>query len=270
MVLGLFAIVVIAAAALAVTVLNRDGGSRDALFVLPIPGDDWQLTDGMITEPDGGAPETSERFITRGRLFGLPDGDSYVDLRSDAIYAVSPLSGAQWDTIDTPWGDAYRRSDDSITVAINWGDNWQVASSPDDLIHVYDLIGSGIDDDLVLITAFQPPDDTEASTTSFEMSSPDGATFTVHTSASATPLFDAATFAERIEPVDINGASGWVVTDELEAGTETTVTWSPKSDRTVAVRSAASRAAVVDAARVLQPVSQDEWTAALKPETQVD
>ncbi len=55
--------------------------------------------------------------------------------------------------------------------------------------------------------------------TSFEMTSPDGTTFSVHTSASDSLLFDVATFAERVEPVDIGGASGWVVTDELEEDT---------------------------------------------------
>jgi hypothetical protein len=264
MVLGVLAIVLVAAAALTVTVLNRDSGSGDPLFVLPVPGDDWQLTDGLITEPGSDAPGTSEQFIIRGRLFGIAAGDGFVDLRADAVYADSPLSGAQWEDIDTPWGDAYRRVDDSITIALPnyWNDSWQVASSPDDLIHAYDLLGNDIDDDFVIVSAFQPLDNAEAATTSFEMISPDGATFSVHTSPSAAPLFDAATFAERIEPVDVNGAAGWVVTDEQESGTETAVTWSPKNDRTVTVRSAASPAAVIDVARLLQPVSQDEWAAA--------
>ena len=94
------------------------------------------------------------------------------------------------------------------------------------------------------------------------MTSPDGTTFSVHTSASDSLLFDVATFAERVEPVDIGGASGWVVTDELEEDTATAVTWSPESSRMVIIRSTASQAAVVDAAALLlQPVSQDKWTA---------
>ena len=263
MVLGVVAIVLVAAAALTVTVLNRDSGSGDSLFVLPVPGTDWQLTDATITEPNSDAPGTSEQFIIRGRLFGVADGDGFVDLRADAFYADSPLSGAQWDDIDTPWGDAYQRNDDSITIALPdyWDDSWQVASSPDDLIHAYDLLGNDIAD-LVIVSAFVPLEDADAATTSFEMISPDGTTFSVHASPSAAPLFGAATFAERIEPVDVNGAAGWVVTDELESGTETAVTWSPKNNRIVTVRSTASSDAVIDVARLLQPVSQDEWAAA--------
>jgi hypothetical protein len=57
------------------------------------------------------------------------------------------------------------------------------------------------------------------------------------------------------------GESGWIISDELDDGTETRVTWSPENERTVTVRSTAAQEAVVAAARSLQPVTADEWTA---------
>ena len=103
------------------------------------------------------------------------------------------------------------------------------------------------------------------------MTSPDGTAFAVETAISASPLFEVATFAERVEPIDIDGVSGWVVTDELgdETETETTITWSQATDRTVTVRSTSERDAVIEAARSLQPVTADEWVAAF-PEIQLD
>jgi hypothetical protein len=82
---------------------------------------------------------------------------------------------------------------------------------------------------------------------------------TVETAAGS-PLFDAATFAERVEPVDISGTAGWVVTDDGENVTETIVTWAPEPGRTISVRSSAPPDDVLDAARRLQLVSADEWT----------
>lgn len=270
-VIGIAAIAVIAVAAIAVTVSNRDnGGSGDPLFVLPVPADEWQLADGAVADPADDAHGTAERFITRGRLFGIADNDGYVDLRSETTYRESPLAGARWDEITTAFGDAYRRADDSITIAKQAGnDRWTVVSSPNDLVHVYGLLSNDITDDMVVIAAFSPPERRDASATSFEMISTDGSTFTVETSASDSPLFEMATYAERVEPVDINGSPGWLVTDELEAATATAVTWSPENGRTVNVRSTTSPDAVVDVARHLQTVSADEWTDVF-PDTQVD
>jgi hypothetical protein len=258
---GVFALAVIAAAA--VVAATADGeGSEDALFVLPADTSDWGLADGVIAD-DTDLPATSERFITRGRLFGTPDGDGFRDLRSEVNYDESPLAGARWDEIDTPWGNAYRRDDDSITIARQqWEGTWQVASSPDDLIHVYDIIGNDIAD-LAIVAAFLPPDVADPRSTSFTMSSPDGATYSIATSPSSSPLFDVATFADRVEPIDIDGTDGWIVTEELDDGTETTVTWSASDDHTVTVRGTTSPATVIDAARSLQPVSEDDWTAAV-------
>ena len=259
-VLGVAAILVLAAAATTAVVLARNsGGSGDPLFVLPAPSENWQLTDGEIANPADDVPGTAERFIIDGRLYGVADGNGYIDLRSQTFYSDSPLSGADW-AEGFELSDL-RRIDDSIMLAAeNLDGTWSVRSSPDDLLHVYDPEGSG-SLDTTLVAAFTPGDEPARQTTSFEMTSAEGSTFTVETAISASPLFDVATFADRIEPVDINGVPGWVVTEQLDDGAETAVTWSPETDRVVTVRSAADSDAVVDVARLLQSVSADEWTA---------
>lgn len=264
---GALAMVAIAAAAVFVLTRGTDA-SADPLFVLPA-GNDWELTDGVVTD-DVDVPATAERFISRGRLFGTPDGDGFRDLRSEVNYDESPLPGAEWDEIDTPWGDAYRRVDDSITIARQfWGeDTWQVASSPDDLIHVYDILGGDVFD-LAIVAVFIAPEEADSPSTAFTMASPDGSMFTVRTAASSSPLFDVATYAERLEQIDIDGTDAWIVTDELDDGTETTVTWSANANHTVTVRSTTDRDAVVAVARSLQPVAEDEWTAAF-PKSELD
>ena len=174
---GVLALVVMAAAAVFVLMRGTDA-SADPLFVLPA-GNDWELGDGVVTD-DVDVPATAERFISRGRLFGTPDGDGFRDPRSEVDYAESPLPGAEWDEIDTPWGDAYRRADASITIARQiWEDDtWRVASSPDDLIHVYDILGGDVFD-LAIVAVFTAPENADAPSTSFTMASPDGSTFTV-------------------------------------------------------------------------------------------
>lgn len=269
--MGIVAIAVIAVV-IAVTVLARDsGGSDDPLLVLPVTADDWQLTDGAVAHPIDDVPGTAERFIKDGRLFAVADGEGYVDLRSQAFYRESPFAGARWDEIESSEiGSGYQRADDSITIAQQeWNDGWQVVSSPDDLVHVYGLLGNDIRDNMVVIAAFLPSERRLGPATSFEMTSPDGSTFAVETSALNSPLFDVATYAERVDPVDINGVSGWVVTDELGDATATSVTWSPEDGRTVTVRSTVPPDVVVDVARLLQTVPAEEWTAAF-PDTQVD
>lgn len=267
------AVVVIVAAVAVTWVATRDDSvSDEALFVLPVPVGDWRLSDGAVTEPvpDPDAVGTDERFIERGSLYGVADGDGFDGLRSVVHSRESPLPGAEWEPAETPRGDAYRRVDDSMTFALEeytyegeWegvGGGWTVASSPSDSVHAYDML-SNETSRVVLVAFFGPLETPQIPTTSFVMTSPEGSTFTVETAAGS-PLFDAATFAERVEPVDINGTAGWAVTDEGEDTTWTIVTWSPETGRTISVRSSSPRDAVLDAARRLQPVSADEWTSA--------
>jgi hypothetical protein len=253
------AIVLMALAALATWMAARaDSDAGEALFVLPVG--DWRLSDGSVNGPvpDPDAPATDERFIARGSLYGVADGEGYVGLRSVVHYPASPLAGARWEPAVTVTSrEAYRRVDDSMTFAEQEGDGaWRVASSPSDLVHAYGMLSNDTAG-LVLVAVFAPRDAVETPTTSFVMAAPDGATFTVETTAGS-PLFDAATYAERLEPVDINGTDGWVA-DVGEDATSTVVTWSPATGRTVSVRSNAPRGDVVDAARQLQEVSADEW-----------
>lgn len=270
-VLVVSAVAAIVVAVVVMWVVTRDDSvSDEALFVLPVPVGDWRLSDGSVTEPvpDLDAAGTDERFIERGTLYGVADRDGFDGLRSIVHYRESPLPGARWEPADTPWGDAYRRVDDSMTFALEeytyegqWegvGGGWTVASSPSDLLHAYDMLGNDTLD-LVRVAFFAPLETSRIPTTSFEMTSPEGSMFTVETAAGS-PLFDIATFAERVESVDINGAAGWAVTDEREDATGTVVTWSPGTGRTISVRSNAPQDAVVDAARRLEPVSADEWT----------
>ena len=266
-IIGVIAITVTVGAALAATVLSDDSqDSGEPLYVLPTPDGSWQLTNASTLDPSEGSPATSEQFITVGRLYGDASGDGYVDLRSEVFYPDSPLPGAEW---ESAWEVSdYRRLDDSITLARDHVDEWRVTSSPDDLLRAYDPAWSG-GNEATIIAAFTPTDEPAGATTSFDMTSPDGTAFAVETAISASPLFEVATFAERVEPIDIDGVSRWVVTDELGDETETTITWSQATDRTVAVRSAASRDAVIEAARSLQPVTADEWVAAF-PEIQLD
>ncbi len=263
-------VVIVAAVAVTWATTRDDSASDEALFVLPVPVGDWRLSDGAVTEPvpDPDAVGTDERFIERGSLYGVADGDGFDGLRSIVHYRESPLRGAEWEPAETPWGAAYRRVDDSMTFALEeytyegqwegFGGGWTVASSPSDLLHAYDMLANDTFD-LVHVAFFAPLEKPRIPTTSFAMTSPEESTFTVET-ATGSPLFDAATFAERVEPVDINGTAGWVVTDE--DAPLTIVTWSPEPGRTISVRSSSPRDAVVDAARRLQPVSADEWTSA--------
>jgi hypothetical protein len=249
-----------------------DSVSDEALFVLPVPVGDWRLSDGAVTEPvpDLDAAGTDERFIERGTLYGVADRNGFDGLRSIIHYRESPLPGAEWEPAVVPTGgDSYRRVDDSMTFAqedfdhegawSDFGGGWTVASSPSNSVHAYDMLANDTFD-LARVAYFAPLETPQIPMTSFVMTSPEGSTFTVET-APGSPLFDAATFAERVEPVDINGTAGWVVTDEGEDATATIVTWAPDAGRTISVHSTAPRHAVVNAARRLQPVSADEWTA---------
>jgi hypothetical protein len=266
-VLGVIAIAVSAVAAIVTVATRDDGPSSDPLFVLPDPVGEWALADGTVTEPALDPPGTAERFVVRGSLYGRGDGRGYDGLRSTVQYTGSPLPGATWESDVTNVGDAYRRVDDSITFAVEeWEGEWRVVSSPSDLVHAHGMLANDTTG-LTLLDEFAPPAARDVPTTSFVMTAPDGSTFTVDTSA-ASPLFDVATFAERIEPIDIDGTAGWIVIDERDEGTVTAVTWS-LDGRTVTVRSSAARDAVVDAARMLQPVSPDRWTTAF-PASQID
>ncbi len=263
-VIGLGVFVAIMVAVIATVVANRDGDtSGDPLYVLPSPVNQWQLSGGAVSAADPNLPATDERFISIGNLYGLADGNGFDDLRSAVRYPESPLPGAEWEAVQTPRGGAYRRLDDSMTFALQDDDTegWLVASSPSDLVHAYDVLSNDTFD-LVAVAAFFPPEAPDAPTTSFEMTSPDGSTFTVTTTPSTSPLFDVATYAERVEPVDVDGTSGWVIIDEQETATEVTVTWSPATGRTVSVRGTTSVDVAVAAARSLQPVAADDWAAA--------
>jgi hypothetical protein len=267
--LGVFVVIMVAVVA-AVVVSRDDDTTGDALYVLPSPVDQWQLGSGAITAPDPSPPATDERFMTIGSLYGVSDGSGFDDLRSAVRYPQSPLPGAEWEVAGTPRGDAYRRLDDSMTFALEEfsGDVWLVASSPSSSLHAYDMLSNDTFD-LVAVAAFLPPETPDTPSTSFEMTSPEGPTFTVTTTPSASPLFDVATYAERVEPVDVDGTSGWVIVDEREPGPEVTVTWSPVTDRTVSVRGIASVDAAVAAAQSLRPVAADDWTAVF-PGAQID
>jgi hypothetical protein len=262
-VIGLGVFVGIMIAVIAAVVVSRDGDTAgDPLYVLPSPVDQWQLSRGAVTAPDPSAPATGERFITIGSLYGRSDGSGFDGLRSIARYPESPLPGAEWEPARTPRGDAYRRLDGSMTFALEdtYRGGWQVASSPSSSVHAYDMLSNDTLD-LVLVAAFLPPETPDVPSTSFDMTSADGSTFTVTTTPTASPLFDVATYAERIEPVDVGGTSGWVIVDEQEPGAEATVTWSPVTGRTISVRSSASVDAVVAAARSLRAVAADDWSA---------
>ena len=279
LVAGGMAIVVLVVVGIVAWAAGDESETDEALFVLPMPVGNWTVSNGAVTEPvpDSDATASDERFITGGTLYGVADRDGFGRLRSIVRYDESPLPGAEWEPADTPWGDAYRRVDEPMTFARDehnhQGDRsgsdgeWIVASSPSDLLHVYDVLG-GDTFDLVQVAYFGPLDTPLIPTTSFRMASPDGSTYTVETAAGS-PLFDVATFAEHIEPVDIEGATGWVVTDEGEDVTETIVAWAPESGRTISVRSSAPPDDVVDAARRLRLVSVDDWTSTF-PEAELD
>ena len=263
-VMGVLAVVVIAAAGIGMWVVSRnDSAANEALFVLPVPVGDWRLSGGAVTEPvpDPDVPATDERFVAEGSLYGIVDGDGFDDLRSVAFYPESPLPGARWEPVETPVGDSYRRlDDDSMTFAHEEYDGgWRVVSSPSDLVHAYAMLANDIPYESVLVAVFEAPETSQIPDTSFVMTSPQGATFTVETTTGS-PLFEAATFAERVEPVDIGEATGWVVVAEDEDATGTVVTWSPEIGRTITVRSSAPRDEVLDVARRLQPVSAEDWT----------
>ncbi len=279
LVAGGVAVVVLAVVAVVAWVTRDESGTDDALFVLPVSVGDWKVSNGAVIEPvpDSDVAATDERFIAGGTLYGVPDRNGFDGLRSIARYRESPLPGADWEPADTPWGDAYRRVDDSMTFALEdysyegesegVGGGWTVASSPSDLVHAYDVLG-GDTFDLVRVAYFAPLETPLVPMTSYRMTSPDGSMFTVETAAGS-PLFDVATFAERVESVDVNGTAGWAVTDEGDEVTETIVTWSPGSGRTISVRSSVPRDDILDAARRLEPVSVDEWTSAF-PEAGLD
>ncbi len=279
LVAGGVAVVVLAVVGIVAWVIRDESGTDEALFVLPVSVGEWSASNGAVIEPvpDADAAATVERFIAGGTLYGVVDGDGFDGLRSIVRYRESPLSGADWERAETPWGDAYRRVDDSMTFALEeytyedewegFGGGWTVASSASDLVHAYDMLGNDTFD-LVRVAFFAPLETPLVPMTSFRMSSPDGSMFTVETAAGS-PLSDVASFAERVESVDVNTTAGWVVADEGEEVTETIVTWAPESGRTISVRSSATRDDVLDAARRLEPVSADDWTSTF-PEAGLD
>lgn len=257
---GVIAVGIIAVAAIVTWAAARDDSADEALFVLPVPVGDWQLSDGAVTEPvpDSDAPATDERFITEGSLYGIATDDGFDGLRSVVYYPASPLPGARWEPALTNRDDTYQLVDGSMTFAAPELDGgWSVVSSPSDLVHAYDMLSNDTTG-LVLVAAFTSSGSPETPVTSFVMTAPDGSAFMVET-APGSPLFDAATYAEHIEPADVNGIAGWIVEGDEDA-TSTVVTWSPETGRTVSVRGNAPRGAVVDAARQLRVVSADEWT----------
>lgn len=270
---GGIGLVVLAVVVIVALVAGRNGADESALFVLPRSVEDWQVSAGVITEPlpDAEVAATDQRFITEGRLYGVEDGAGFSDLRAAVRYPESPLPGAAWEPAETVLGDTYRRVGDSVTFAVQdptlvgvapaeFGDGWLVASAPSDLVHAYGMLSNDTTG-LVLLAVFTPTPAPGTPTTSFVMTSPRGSTFTVET-APGSPLFDVATYAERVERIDVDGSAGWIVEERRSDGALTTVTWSPEPGRTVSVRSTASADEVVDAARQLRPVAIDDWLAA--------
>jgi hypothetical protein len=271
---GVIGLVVVGVIVIVALVGDRNRADESARFVLPEGVADWQVSEGTIAEAvsDANVAATDQRFIAEGSLYGVQDGDGFSGLRSAVRYPESPLPGARWEPADTVRGDAYRRVGDSMTFAVEspslvgvapaeFGDGWLVASAPSDLVHAYGMLSNDTIG-LVLLAAFTPTPAPGTPTTSFVMTSPVGSTFTVET-APGSPLFDVSTFADRIEPVDIDGIAGWIVEDRRSDRALITVTWSPEPGHTVSVRSTASADEVVDAARQLRPVAADEWRAAM-------
>jgi hypothetical protein len=246
-----------------------------ALFVLPAPVDDYQLANGNVStsRPDPQAP--AETFEPNGLLVGVVDADGYTALRSVSIYQASPIERGDWTQVDTPTGPAFTTSEPFVAVAQQRNREWLLIRTPTDEQSALELLNFVTVDDtgdiavdaqapgLVVIDEHPPPTDGVDHQTLFEATTPDGAATTVETATSATPMFPAASVADRIEPTQIDGAKAWIATRTDSDGEWNGLIWNATPNRVVAVSGHASIAEIRRLAESLEIVEQTTWQQAL-------
>ncbi len=104
-------------------------------------------------------------------------------------------------------------------------------------------------------------------TTYFEATSPDGALIIVETATASTPLFPAASVADRIEPTQIDGAHAWIATRADPDGEWNGLVWNETPNRFVAVSGQTSIDTITELAHRLHVVDDTAWTSALPAAT---
>lgn len=261
--------------------LNDSVGINDpegALFVLPNPIDAYQLANGSWSTSRQDANAPVETFAPNGVLLGVADGSGYTRLRSVSIYGTSPVD-ATWEQVDTPTGPAFVSSEPGVAVAQQRGDQWLLVTTQTDEQQALDMLDVVTIDDaggivvdakaagLVVIDDYPPQTGYGAFGTYFETTTPDGAPVTVETATSPTPLFPAASVADRIEPTEIDGARAWTATRADSDGEWNGLVWSATPNRIVAVSGQTTPAEIRRLAESLQVVEQATWQQALPSAT---
>ena len=246
-----------------------------ALFVLPAPVDDYQLANGNVSpsRPDPEAPP--ETFEPNGLLVGVADANGYSALRSVSISQASPTERGDWTQVNTPTGPAFTTSEPFVAVAQQRNRAWLLITTLGDEQSALELLDFVTVDDtgdivvdaqaagLVVIDEYLPPTDAADDRTFFEATTPDGKRITVETATSATPLFPAASVADRIEPTQIDGAKAWIATRIDSDGEWNGLVWNATPNRVVAVSGLASIAEIRRLAERLETVEQTTWQRAL-------
>ena len=95
----------------------------------------------------------------------------------------------------------------------------------------------------------------------------DQSLLTVETATAPTPLFPAASVADRIEPIQINGARAWIATRADPDGEWNALVWSQTPNRIVAVSGQVGRDEVTQLALRLRAVDETAWKLALPDAT---
>lgn len=250
----------------------------EALFVLPDPSDGYALANGdtSTSRPDG--PPATESFAPNGVLLGVADGTGYTALRSVSIYDSSPIANGEWDPVETPTGPAYLSTEPQVAVAQQRNDRWILVATRSDSQLALDLLDAvsvdednelkvDVPDDHVVIHRYTTPAAGVSYTTYFEATSPDGALIIVETATASTPLFPAASVADRIEPTQIDGAHAWIATRADPDGEWNGLVWNETPNRFVAVSGQTSIDTITELAHRLHVVDDTAWTSALPAAT---
>lgn len=254
--------------------LNDSVGTVDppgALFMLPVPLGDYHLSyaNRSTAWPDPWA--ASETFDPNGFLVGVVDGTGFTALRTVSIYDTSPVDSGDWNPIDTRSGPAFTWTGPIVAVAQQRNDRWLVVTTPSEQQLAVDLLDVVTVDDqggldvnaqalgLDVIHRYSTEPAGVGYATYFEATASDGSAMTVETATESTPLFLVAGVADRIEPIEIDGAQAWIATRADPDGEWNGLIWSATPRRIVAVSGHTSITEVTRLAHRLEIVSEAAW-----------
>ena len=259
------AVVVAGAARRAEAPAERPSAPPARLYVLPTDGAVLQLPsihDGRMQ------PAT-------GLVVGTPSGDGFVDPVTITVADGPPdRAGGIWrevvlasgaaivDDPATGWARVAQQRDDRwLTAVVPAGAAARAQAALDEVSldrEGVPVLAPGAT--LHAITSFAGDQTGTARTTYAEAAGG----IVVETFPAADPLAVPA-LGDRLEPVTIEGVTGWHASREGPDGTWNAVVWSPLPGAFVAVSGTADLDAVLDVARSLAPVDEATWLAAVGP-----